>query len=117
MKEATKGYFTDLNATRRHGGKTWIAPNVMIREDVCSIIFHDGKETDNVLRKHFISPTLSDQAWIRNLRNIPPACVKVVSPLYLCCPQGCQRYVHISLTFLRHSVYIDTREWFHDTNK
>ncbi|KAH7886843.1 ATPase assembly factor ATP10 [Phlebopus sp. FC_14] len=33
IKEATKGYFTDLNATRRHGGKTWIAPNVMIRED------------------------------------------------------------------------------------
>lgn len=33
LKEATKGYFTDLNATRRHGGKTWIAPNVMIRED------------------------------------------------------------------------------------
>ncbi|KAI6043922.1 ATPase assembly factor ATP10 [Pisolithus marmoratus] len=33
LKEATKGYFTDLNATRRHGGKSWIAPNVMIRED------------------------------------------------------------------------------------
>ncbi|OSX60897.1 hypothetical protein POSPLADRAFT_1047219 [Postia placenta MAD-698-R-SB12] len=33
VKEATKGYFTDLNATRRHGGKTWIAPKVMIRED------------------------------------------------------------------------------------
>jgi hypothetical protein len=48
MKEATKGYFTDLNATRRHGGKTWIAPNVMIREDVCSIFLHDGKETDGL---------------------------------------------------------------------
>ncbi|KAI0077371.1 hypothetical protein K474DRAFT_1661807 [Panus rudis PR-1116 ss-1] len=33
VKEATKGYFTDLNATRRHGGKTWIAPRVLIRED------------------------------------------------------------------------------------
>ncbi|KAI6116143.1 ATP10 protein-domain-containing protein [Pisolithus sp. B1] len=33
LKEASKGYFTDLNATRRHGGKSWIAPNVMIRED------------------------------------------------------------------------------------
>ncbi|KAI0642756.1 ATP10 protein-domain-containing protein [Trametes meyenii] len=32
-REATRGYFTDLNATRRHGGKTWIAPKVMIRED------------------------------------------------------------------------------------
>ncbi|KIJ59383.1 hypothetical protein HYDPIDRAFT_118605 [Hydnomerulius pinastri MD-312] len=33
INEATKGYFTDLNATRRHGGKTWVAPGVMIRED------------------------------------------------------------------------------------
>ncbi|CCL99591.1 uncharacterized protein FIBRA_01609 [Fibroporia radiculosa] len=33
LKAATKGYFTDLNATRRHGGKTWVAPKVMIRED------------------------------------------------------------------------------------
>jgi len=41
LKEATKGYFTDLNATRRHGGKTWIAPNVMIREDV-SLLFVRG---------------------------------------------------------------------------
>ncbi|RPD61372.1 hypothetical protein L227DRAFT_592925 [Lentinus tigrinus ALCF2SS1-6] len=32
-REATRGYFYDLNATRRHGGKTWIAPKVMIRED------------------------------------------------------------------------------------
>lgn len=34
IKEASKGYFEDLNATRRHGGKTWIAPRVMIREEV-----------------------------------------------------------------------------------
>ncbi|KIK56596.1 hypothetical protein GYMLUDRAFT_46932 [Collybiopsis luxurians FD-317 M1] len=34
VKEAvTKGYFHDLNATRRHGGKSWIAPKVLIRED------------------------------------------------------------------------------------
>ncbi|KAH9939465.1 ATP10 protein-domain-containing protein [Amylocystis lapponica] len=39
VKEATKGYFTDLNATRVHGGKTWVAPRVMIREDVKSIVF------------------------------------------------------------------------------
>lgn len=29
-----RGHFADLNATRKHGGKTWIAPKVMIREDV-----------------------------------------------------------------------------------
>ncbi|KAI0631215.1 ATP10 protein-domain-containing protein [Trametes polyzona] len=32
-REATRGYFADLSATRRHGGKTWIAPKVMIRQD------------------------------------------------------------------------------------
>ncbi|KAH6917883.1 ATPase assembly factor ATP10 [Coprinopsis sp. MPI-PUGE-AT-0042] len=26
IKEASKGYFHDLNMTRKHGGKTWIAP-------------------------------------------------------------------------------------------
>lgn len=39
VKEATKGYFTDLNATRKHGGKTWIAPRVLIREDVSQICY------------------------------------------------------------------------------
>jgi len=34
VKEATKGYFHDLNATRKYGGKTWIAPSKMIREEV-----------------------------------------------------------------------------------
>ncbi|KAF8966597.1 ATP10 protein-domain-containing protein [Flammula alnicola] len=33
IKEAAKGYFHDMNMTRRNGGKTWIAPNVLIRED------------------------------------------------------------------------------------
>ncbi|PIL23340.1 hypothetical protein GSI_14651 [Ganoderma sinense ZZ0214-1] len=32
-REAMRGHFSDLNATRKHGGKTWIAPKVMIRED------------------------------------------------------------------------------------
>jgi len=35
VKEAGKGYFHDMNMTRRHGGKTWIAPKVLIKEDVC----------------------------------------------------------------------------------
>lgn len=34
LKEANKGYFHDMNNTRRHGGKTWIAPKVLIKEDV-----------------------------------------------------------------------------------
>ncbi|EKM58002.1 uncharacterized protein PHACADRAFT_251952 [Phanerochaete carnosa HHB-10118-sp] len=40
VKEATKGYFSDLAATRRHGGKTWIAPPVLIREEK-SLYFPD----------------------------------------------------------------------------
>jgi hypothetical protein len=34
VKEASTGYFYDLHMTRVHGGKTWMAPNVLIREDV-----------------------------------------------------------------------------------
>lgn len=41
VKEAvTKGYFHDLNATRHNGGKTWIAPKVLIRESK-SLYFPD----------------------------------------------------------------------------
>ncbi|KAG1745202.1 ATP10 protein-domain-containing protein [Suillus lakei] len=56
MKEATKGYFTDLNATRRHGGKTWIAPNVMIREDK-ALYFPNivGSSLDTKSKKHTAS--------------------------------------------------------------
>ncbi|KAG0695922.1 ATPase assembly factor ATP10 [Suillus ampliporus] len=56
MKEATKGYFTDLNATRRHGGKTWIAPNVMIREDK-ALYFPNivGSSLDTKSKKHTTS--------------------------------------------------------------
>ncbi|OJA08408.1 hypothetical protein AZE42_00994 [Rhizopogon vesiculosus] len=56
MKEATKGYFTDLNATRKHGGKTWIAPNVMIREDK-ALYFPNiiGSSLDRKSKKHTTS--------------------------------------------------------------
>ncbi|KAI0298684.1 ATP10 protein-domain-containing protein [Multifurca ochricompacta] len=33
VKEASTGYFYDLHMTRVHGGKTWMAPKVLIRED------------------------------------------------------------------------------------
>lgn len=36
VKEASTGYFHDLHMTRFHGGKTWMAPSVLIREDVRS---------------------------------------------------------------------------------
>jgi ATPase complex subunit ATP10 len=37
VKEATQGYFHDFHEIRReggHGGKSWIAPPVLIRQDV-----------------------------------------------------------------------------------
>ncbi|TCD65128.1 Mitochondrial ATPase complex subunit atp10 [Steccherinum ochraceum] len=45
VKEATKGYFSDLNATRRQGGKMWVAPRVLIREDKANY-FPDISGTD-----------------------------------------------------------------------
>ncbi|KAG6916737.1 hypothetical protein DXG01_005557 [Tephrocybe rancida] len=33
IKEVGRGYYYDMNMTRKHGGKTWIAPKSLIRED------------------------------------------------------------------------------------
>ncbi|KAJ7598986.1 ATPase assembly factor ATP10 [Mycena floridula] len=33
LAQVNKGYYHDLKLTMRHGGKTWIAPKVLIRED------------------------------------------------------------------------------------
>ncbi|KAF9568274.1 hypothetical protein CPC08DRAFT_625607 [Agrocybe pediades] len=53
IKEAGKGYFHDLNMTRKHGGKTWIAPKVLIREDkslylpnISGTSLEDGEKKD-----------------------------------------------------------------------
>ncbi|KAF9239878.1 ATPase assembly factor ATP10 [Melanogaster broomeanus] len=53
INEATKGYFNDLHATRYHGGKTWIAPKVMIREDK-ALYFPNlsGSRLDTHVRTH-----------------------------------------------------------------
>ncbi|TFK72087.1 hypothetical protein BDN72DRAFT_763905 [Pluteus cervinus] len=48
IKEASKGYFHDMNMTRKHGGKTWIAPKVLIREDKALYLPNvKGKSIDN----------------------------------------------------------------------
>ncbi|KIY72359.1 hypothetical protein CYLTODRAFT_388706 [Cylindrobasidium torrendii FP15055 ss-10] len=51
VKEASKGYFHDLNVTRRHGGKTWIAPKSLIRTDQ-SLYFPDieGKNLNGQMK-------------------------------------------------------------------
>ena len=63
IKEAGKGYFHDLNMTRRHGGKTWIAPHVLIREDVRSSAI-PLLRVDLIpwLRKHFTFPIYPGKA-------------------------------------------------------
>ncbi|KAI5119875.1 hypothetical protein M0805_008546 [Coniferiporia weirii] len=55
VKEATKGYYSDLNATRKLGGKTWIAPQTLIREDH-SLYFPDISGT-SLLNKDTVHTT------------------------------------------------------------
>ncbi|KAI0322836.1 ATP10 protein-domain-containing protein [Amylostereum chailletii] len=53
VKEASMGYFHDLHMTRVHGGKTWMAPSVLIREDK-ALWFPNviGTRLDNGLKAH-----------------------------------------------------------------
>ncbi|KAH9003403.1 ATP10 protein-domain-containing protein [Lactarius hatsudake] len=53
VKEASTGYFYDLHMTRVHGGKTWMAPKVLIREDK-ALYFPDivGNRLDSGVKAH-----------------------------------------------------------------
>ncbi|KAI9509244.1 ATPase assembly factor ATP10, partial [Russula earlei] len=53
VKEASTGYFYDLHMTRVHGGKTWMAPSVLIREDK-ALYFPNvvGSRLDNGVKTH-----------------------------------------------------------------
>lgn len=44
VKQVSKGYFHDYNELRHQGGKSWIAPNTLIREDL-SLYFPDIEGT------------------------------------------------------------------------
>lgn len=37
VKQVAKGYFHDYNELRHSGGKTWVAPKTLIREDVSTV--------------------------------------------------------------------------------
>lgn len=71
LHEAKQGYFHDYNQARTaRGGKLWIAPNVLIREDVCT--FHRPLVSSRSLiltgenRKQTTSPTsLVNPSWGR----------------------------------------------------
>lgn len=47
IKEIGRGYYYDMNMTRKHGGKTWIAPQSLIREDVG---YDSGKQQGGAYR-------------------------------------------------------------------
>jgi len=53
VKEASRGYFYDLHMTRLYGGKTWMAPQVLIREDK-ALYFPNvvGNRLDNGVKAH-----------------------------------------------------------------
>lgn len=82
MKEATKGYFHDLNATRKYGGKTWIAPPKMIRQEVSTLnTLNDASS----LKGSFRRPPSTFRILLGKLltKETPPTrptCVKERSP-------------------------------------
>jgi len=53
VKAASTGYFYDLHMTRVHGGKTWMAPRVLLREDK-ALYFPNiiGNRLDNGVKAH-----------------------------------------------------------------
>ncbi|THH16131.1 hypothetical protein EW146_g4458 [Bondarzewia mesenterica] len=53
VKEASTGYFYDLHMTRVHGGKTWLAPSVLIRQDK-ALYFPDitGSRLNDGIKTH-----------------------------------------------------------------
>ncbi|GLB42013.1 putative ATP10 protein [Lyophyllum shimeji] len=71
IKEVGKGYYYDINMTRKHGGKTWIASKSLIREDKALYLPNiKGKSIDTILAmlgtrmsevhvKGFVDPTLA----------------------------------------------------------
>ncbi|SCZ99415.1 BZ3500_MvSof-1268-A1-R1_Chr3-1g06001 [Microbotryum saponariae] len=53
VKQVSKGYFNDYNELRHQGGKKWIAPNTLVREDL-SLYFPDiqGVSLANKAKTH-----------------------------------------------------------------
>ena len=47
-----------MNMTRRHGGKTWIAPKVLIREDVSTFSLYNIPQLDMIYQKALFLPNI-----------------------------------------------------------
>jgi len=83
VKQVSKGYFHDYNELRHQGGKAWIAPNTLIREDVSSVFLAlsllgvDDLSADPPPDRNS-SPSTSPilKAWhsVIRRRRIPPIC-------------------------------------------
>ncbi|KAF7763559.1 hypothetical protein Agabi119p4_8096 [Agaricus bisporus var. burnettii] len=96
VKEASVGYFHDVNMTRKHGGKTWIAPQVLIREDkalylpnIAGKVLSDGSTkhtTEMCFGKTTILAMLNTKVSEINVKGfIDPTHARYAShPLYQC---------------------------------
>ena len=62
VKEASTGYFYDLHMTRVHGGKTWMAPQVLLREDV-RLLNLPSTNKFTILRLCLESIVFSEYRW------------------------------------------------------
>lgn len=87
IKEASVGYFHDLNMTRKHGGKTWLAPKVLIREDVSCFSPRMTTRSDTRCRKPSTCPISQARALTPVPPRIQPKCVLERSPYSPCLAQ------------------------------
>ena len=87
IKEASVGYFHDLNMTRKHGGKTWLAPKVLIREDVSCLSPQLTARSDARCRKPSTCPISQARALTPAPPRIQQRCVLERSPYSPCLAQ------------------------------
>jgi mitochondrial ATPase complex subunit ATP10 len=62
-----KGYYKDILDTRFHGGKTWIAPKVLIKEDVRNCSCSPFGVPDSTAQKALYLPNLYGKALKENV--------------------------------------------------
>jgi len=53
LREITTDYYEDVIKLKWHAGKSWIAPKVLIREDVCALFL----DSSWINVEHKIGPT------------------------------------------------------------
>ena len=66
VKQMQKGYYKDILDTRFHGGKTWIAPKVLVKEDVRNCSRFPFGVPDSIAQKALYLPNLHGKALKEN---------------------------------------------------